>query len=316
VAVPGDFTNLPLPAREMWKACSLLLGYDPRMATTVATHSGSFHADDVLAFALIRAFHDRDATVIRTRDLDTIHAADIAIDVGGSFDPATGRFDHHQASYAGERSSAGMVLDWLEAESKVTTDVANSLRRDLVDHVDAVDNGRVTPTSGVPCFSTLIAISNNTAGDAAEFLQNYLDAAAMAVRIVDGVRAGCAQIAAARAAVIAGMAEAKAAGRAVIYLDSYCVWKPAYFENGGIDHPTDYVLFPGEGKWRVVAIPPEPGSFANKRPLPEEWAGLVDDELSAVIGVEGARFCHKNRFIAVFETRQAALAAMERWGLM
>ena len=69
-------------------------------------------------------------------------------------------------------------------------------------------------------------------------------------------------------------------------------------------------------KWRLVAIPPHAGSFANKRDLPQEWAGLVDDELSKVVGVPGAAFCHKNRFIAVFETRKAALDAMEKWQLL
>lgn len=286
------------------------------MPITVATHSGSFHADDVLAFALIRAFRDREARVIRTRDLDRIRAADMAIDVGGEFDPSTGRFDHHQASYEGDRSSAGMVLDWLESENAVTADVAATLRRDIVDHVDAVDNGRVTPQPGIPCFSTIVAISNHTAGTDEQLLANYLDAAAMAERVVDGIRAGCAQITAARAVVVAGMAEAEAAGRAVIFLDEYCVWKPAYFQNGGVDHPTEFVLLPGDGKWRIVAIPPEPGSFANKRPLPAEWAGLVDGELSEVVGVEGAVFCHKNRFVAVFATRDGALDALGKWGLL
>ena len=60
----------------------------------------------------------------------------------------------------------------------------------------------------------------------------------------------------------------------------------------------------------------EPGSFAQKRPFPEEWAGLTDDALSEVVGVPGAVSCHKNRFIAVFTTRDAAVAALAKWGLM
>jgi uncharacterized UPF0160 family protein len=77
------------------------------------------------------------------------------------------------------------------------------------------------------------------------------------------------------------------------------------------------VLFPGtDGSWRVVAIPPEEESFAQKRPFPARWAGLTDGELEAVTGVQGSVFCHKNRFIAVFRTRAAALLAMERHGLM
>lgn len=286
------------------------------MPLKVATHSGSFHADDVLAFALIRVYVDPDATVERTRDRLRWAEADMLIDVGGEFDPERGRFDHHQASYTGTRSSAGMVLDWLESESKVSRELAKTLRRQLVEHVDAVDNGRITPTGGVPCFSSLVAMTNHTATCPEEFLANYLAAADMAALVVRGIEAGCEQIKAAREAVEAGMKQAVADQRAVIYLDDSYAWKPAYFEMGGVDHPTDFVLFPGHGMWRVAAIPPEPGSFDKKRPFPAEWAGLTDAELAEVVGVPGAVFCHKNRFIAVFETRESALESLEKWGLM
>jgi len=112
------------------------------------------------------------------------------------------------------------------------------------------------------------------------------------------------------------MDEAVAAGRAVLFLDRHLKWKRAYFECGGAAHPTDFVLFPGRDDWRVTAIPPAHGSFDTKRPLPEAWAGLRDEALSAVTEVEGSLFCHKNRFIAVFATRAAALEALERWGLL
>jgi uncharacterized UPF0160 family protein len=113
------------------------------------------------------------------------------------------------------------------------------------------------------------------------------------------------------------MDEAVAEGRRVIFLERYLPWKPVYFEHGGETHPTDYVLFPGtDGSWRVVAIPPRLGAFEQKRSLPEAWAGLTDDALSRVTGVPGSVFCHKNRFIAVFRTRDGALQALEGHGLM
>ena len=71
------------------------------MALRVATHWGSFHADDVLAWALIRHFLDSDAEVVRSRDPAVLASADIVMDVGGTFDPAARRFDHHQQEYTG-----------------------------------------------------------------------------------------------------------------------------------------------------------------------------------------------------------------------
>ena len=38
------------------------------MPLTVATHYGKFHADDVLAWALVQRFLDPDAQLVRTRD--------------------------------------------------------------------------------------------------------------------------------------------------------------------------------------------------------------------------------------------------------
>ncbi len=112
------------------------------------------------------------------------------------------------------------------------------------------------------------------------------------------------------------MANAVASGRNILEFDKYLRWKSPYFELGGETHPTEFALFPStDGSWRIVAIPPRLGVFEQKRSLPASWAGLTDERLEAVTGIPGSIFCHKNRFIAVFETREAALEAIERWGL-
>jgi len=285
------------------------------MTLQCGTHSGGFHADDVLAFALIREFEDRDASVVRTRDEDVLAACDVVFDVGGTFDPERGRFDHHQNEYTGALSSAGMVLAWLAARRRISEQLAARLRRELVDYVDAVDNGVRSPESGVPCFTSIVGNFTNDRGDGSSFDDRYLEAVDFAQRYVRGIQAGLRRELEARETVRAAMAEAVAAGRRTLFLDEYLPWKGTYFEHGGADHPTDFVLMPVEDSWRIIGVPPEPGSFAQKVPLPAAWAGLVDDELSAVVGVPGARFCHKNRFVAVFATRDGALAAMRRFGL-
>ena len=96
------------------------------MAIAAATHSGPFHADDVLAWGLIQVFVDAEATLVRTRDAERLEQADIVFDVGGIYDPSSGRFDHHQNSYIGPLSSAGMVLDWLEASGRVEAPSPNA----------------------------------------------------------------------------------------------------------------------------------------------------------------------------------------------
>ncbi|MEY2981823.1 MAG: hypothetical protein RL562_2050 [Planctomycetota bacterium] len=285
------------------------------MALRCGTHSGSFHADDVLAFGLIRTFEDPDAVVVRTRDLEVLDTCDVVFDVGGIYDPERGRFDHHQNEYQGPLSSAGMVLEWLEGRARIEPELALRLRRELVDYVDAVDNGRHSPDGRIPCFTSIVGTMNNELDDGSGHDERYAEAADIATRYLRGIAAGHRADAAARETVRQAMEEAAAAGRRTIYLDAYVPWKPAYFDLGGRDHPTDFVMFPAEDSWRVIAIPPELGSFAKKVPFPESWAGLSDAELEAATGVEGSRFCHKNRFIAVFETREGALEAMARAGL-
>ena len=80
----------------------------------IATHSGKFHADDVWAVAVLDIMFP-DCELVRTRDPQRIEAADFAVDVGGIWDPLSGRFDHHQKDFSGARqsgvvyASAGLV---------------------------------------------------------------------------------------------------------------------------------------------------------------------------------------------------------------
>lgn len=279
----------------------------------VATHNGPFHADDVLALALVRAFVDPEVRVVRTRDRAEMDAADLVFDVGGELDPARRRFDHHQNSYAGDRSSAGLLLDWMESTGQASPEAAEALRRELVDYVDAVDNGRRFPGE-VPCFASLVDAYNRGCGSFVAFDAAYLRAVDAAYGYVQGVLHGVAEAADTHQAVEAAMAEATRAGRRTLYFDRSLRWKPAYYALGGAQHPTEHALMPAlDGTWQVLAIAPEERSFAQKRPLPESWAGLTRDDLAAVVGVPDALFCHKNRFIAVFGTREGAIEALRRW---
>ena len=285
-------------------------------AMRVVTHSGPFHADEVFACALLRVFLGRDFELLRTRDAGVIAGADVVIDVGGQYDPARGRFDHHQRSYHGGQSSAGMMLSWLESTGKVSAGFASQLRHEWVEYIDAVDTGRRSPAPGVPCISTIVAVMADRAHSSAELDACFLEAVALCEAILRGLQARERASQEASAAVARAMREAEAAGSRVLVFERHYKWKRAYFEHGGAHHPSDFVLFPDEdGSWRLLCVPLDGGGLALKRPLPEAWAGLTDEELSNVVGVPGAKFCHKNRFLAAFADEAAARAAIARWGL-
>merc|ERR1712072_164281 len=84
----------------------------------IGTHDGKFHCDEALACAMLKILPDwADATVVRTRDPDALKECDIVVDVGGVYDPASLRFDHHQKGFetkldgydCTKLSSAGLV---------------------------------------------------------------------------------------------------------------------------------------------------------------------------------------------------------------
>jgi uncharacterized UPF0160 family protein len=293
-----------------------ITSYERPKILRVVTHSGPFHADEVFACALLRVFLGQELELVRTRDRARIEGADLAIDVGGEYDPSRGRFDHHQRSYQGPLSSAGMVLGWLEHTGRLSAGLAAQVRKDWVEYIDAVDNGRRKPQSGVPCIAAIVGALGEQAESLREFDARFMDALAMCEGVLRGLCANERRTHEASAAVAEAMRRAAASGSRVLVLDRHYKWKRAYFEQDGARHPTDYVLVPDEeGSWRLLAIPAGDGGSRLKRALPAEWAGLVDAELARAVGVPGAEFCHKNRHVAVFASQAAARAAIVRWRL-
>ena len=45
-------------------------------------------------------------------------------------------------------------------------------------------------------------------------------------------------------------------------------------------------------------------------PFPEEWAGLLGDQLVKVTGIPGAVFCHKGLFLSVWDSRESCEEAL------
>ncbi len=91
----------------------------------------------------------------------------------------------------------------------------------------------------------------------------------------------------------------------VVELDRGLPWHRAVHE-----HAPDalYVVVPKSSGWGVQAVPAVLGQFANRKDLPEGWAGLEGEALQEVTGVSDAVFCHSGRFLAVAGSRDGAMA--------
>src|ERR1700722_14728617 len=71
---------------------------DQSKTITICTHNGTFHSDEVMAYVILNELFSKNQ-LIRTRNIDLINQADICIDVGETYDPDHGRFDHHQQGF-------------------------------------------------------------------------------------------------------------------------------------------------------------------------------------------------------------------------
>jgi hypothetical protein len=63
---------------------------------TVLTHGGQFHADEVLAIALLKCAYG-ELSITRGFKVPEDHEFDYVLDIGGVYDPMEGLYDHHQS---------------------------------------------------------------------------------------------------------------------------------------------------------------------------------------------------------------------------
>ena len=303
------------------------------MTHRIATHNGSHHADDTFGVAVLTALFP-DHVLLRTRDPDAIARADFAVDVGGEWDPARGRFDHHQREFDGARTrldeqgqplraegyaSAGLV--WREFGPAYVRHVADGMGQALPDatlaaiaqdvdsalvrYLDQVDNGEDRVAPGIFGLSELLSLLNTDwmeeqalprEAHAALQVERFREGMAILRRFLDAfVRRKIGQLLAADK-VRAG--QRLLDGRLLYLQEGGMPWTRVVVE----EMPqVQLVLYPDTepGRHQIRTVPQRLGSFENRLDLPAAWAGLRDEELAAATGVPDAAFCHRNLFIAV-----------------
>jgi uncharacterized UPF0160 family protein len=320
------------------------MAYIPSSPKTIATHSGSFHADDVFGVGVLMGVYPSHS-LVRTRNNALIEAADFAVDVGGIWDAANGRYDHHQRGFDGARAprssdalrvtyaSAGLVwaahgADYVQAlaaqagytlDAQAVADTVQSIDGSLVQYLDMVDTGQGDVAPGLFGLSSLIAQLNTNwmeeSGLAAEpkaALQErrFLQAIGITRTFLD--RAIIKKISQVRSMDIVRNAPTLLGGKVLHLQEGGMPWSRVVAE----EMPqVMLVIYPDSDgdQYQVKTVPVEPGSFTSRMDLPASWAGLRDQELAAVTGVADSVFCHNNLFICGARSldgaiRMAALA--------
>ncbi|WP_036172848.1 MYG1 family protein [Massilia sp. 9096] len=291
----------------------------------IVTHGGKFHADDAWAVAVLHILHP-EAEIVRTRDPAIIETGDFVVDVGGIWDPATGRFDHHQKGFAGARqsgvpyASAGLVwrdqgarcvrlLAEQHAGRQISDDtaqqIAYAIDADIVQYLDLSDVGAAKNAPGGYGLSAVISGYNPNwldeerlgyGGEADAYrLQQFrramaflADVMANAVKYRVGAMLALEQVRG---------AEQLEGGRLLYLKNSALPWSSV------VRKEMPDVLFVishnlQEQRYMLHTVPASVDSFEARADLPASWAGLRDADLAAVTGVADAGFCHNGRFIA------------------
>jgi uncharacterized UPF0160 family protein len=291
----------------------------------IVTHGGKFHADDAWAVAVLHILYP-EAELVRTRDPAIIERADFVVDVGGIWDPATGRFDHHQKGFSGARqsgvpyASAGLV--WRDHGARCVAllaeqhtgrqlsgdtaqNIAYAIDADIVQYLDLSDVGAAKNAPGGYGLSAVISgynpnwMDEERLGYGAEAdayrLQQFRHAMAFLTDVM--VNAVKYRVGALLALEQVRNSELLEGGRVLYLKNSALPWSSV------VRKEMPDVLFVishnlSEGRYMLHTVPASVDTFDARVDLPAAWAGLRDADLAEVTGVPDASFCHTGRFIA------------------
>ena len=284
----------------------------------IITHNDRFHADDVFTMATLRILlGDKITEVIRTRDEDIIRTGDIVFDVGNVYDPEMNRFDHHQKEGAGTRAngvpyaSFGVVWKKWGAELCGSQLAADMVDEKLVMPIDASDNGfklyeYVVEGSKEYVMDTICGSFGSTWKEEENYDEQFFGMVDIAEKILLR-EIQVAQDKAEAVPLVQQVYEA-AEDKRIVVLEVGLPWK-------SVLEPHEEVLFvisPNVEKtqWRVNTV--QSAGYVNRKSFPAEWAGLRNEELARVSGVEDATFCHRMLFLAVATSKEGALALAKK----
>ncbi len=274
-------------------------------------HDGTFHADEVTACALLHLFNLIDSDKIRrTRDSNMLSQCEYVCDVGGIYDPDKKLFDHHQAEYKGKLSSAGMILLYLKDTGHLSLQDYNFFNNSLILGVDAHDNGVGPLLPGVCTYSQLISNFTPIKYDSLPETQYqaFMDAFHFAYSHLLRLWQRHKYVQSCKETVREVMQQMQEC----LIFEHSIPWMESFFELDGANHPAKFLIMPSGDHWKLRGIPPTLRQSMQVRiPLPEEWAGHLNTELKEITKIPGAIFCHKERFISVWKTKEDALEALK-----
>ena len=306
-------------------------------AKTVITHNGLFHADETFGTAFLSLLLGSEVRVVRTRNPAQIEQAYVALDVGGVYDNAKLRYDHHQRDFLDVHEGTSIKLAacgliWRhfgtclitklhpELDIEQVKSLWQSVDEAICRPVDLQDNGQGTfKVDGAEAqaltVSMMVAAFNqqdiySPAQDEAfmrvveilkEYILNFLRSEANKLQILKE----------AEEAVKAQL------GSRVLVLDKFLPYREAVLKANAEGGQFDLVTYSANGQWNIQTVPVDDSTenfYSQRVSLSQRLWGLTGPDASKEsLGGSALVFCHKTGFLAAVkaDTAEAARKAAE-----
>lgn len=289
---------------------------DKESEANFITHSGTFHADEVMASVIL---------LNRFGSMKIFRTSSVSNKDAFVYDIGFGEFDHHGINFDKARengikyASCGLIWKKFGKEIIGKLEVDNietlyeSIDKNLIMDIDRDDNGQAlgvelpVKVQGIP---NLIGLFNPSWNDLSNESDNFLKSVHFANTIFNNMIDKMLSKEAARKIVEKKIDESK---DGVLVLDNYMPWKDIVLSSSNSKaNEILYAIFPSKrGGYNVVATPVSSGSFDVKKPFPKDWAGKENEELQKISGIDTITFCHKGLFICACKTFDDALKIAE-----
>ena len=281
------------------------------------THSGTMHTDDIFSTAFLDLYLGN-IKVFRTTDIPADISEDVIV-----YDIGRGKFDHHQED-ALKRDTGitycGFGLLWKEFGRDFLTkrgidnveDVFNTFDKDLIEAIDADDNGvfpKIEASYKVKTLSEVFKLFNPGYKSGQKESGQFKKAVTFAKVIIEEELVSVIGKVIAKEQVLKALEKKE---NHTLYLDEYMPYEQTVLTT---ESAADvyFVVYPSNrGGYGIKTIPISQEDHTKRLDFPASWAGLVDEELENVSGIKGLRFCHSTRFLATCDTLETAKLVIEK----
>lgn len=316
----------------------------------IATHDGTFHADEATACAILTIVHDN-AGIIRSRDPEELEKADLIIDVSGLNDEK--HFDHHSPAFNLKRSNgiayatAGLmwqhfgkdclqrVIELFEIEN-VTPAILEAaferIDREIMTAVDLNDNGElncylertIQPDDhqrrvfnalnefylNEPSIPYLIAMMN-LPNVSPKDQDRHFSASVNMLRTF--LKNACAN------ALYTEIGIARVLeiydGSELLIMHEPLPWSAAVRSHFDKFKNCCLAIYPDRKRgWRIQSLPRSLSErFKNKITAPANWCGLNFEELDKATGLKDTIFVHRSGFTGGALSYETNLKMAKLW---